>query len=108
MNWIALTSLDQLSEIDELSKIQPVMVFKHSTRCSISNMALSRVESKWKDDYNLKAFYLDLLSHRDVSDAISSRYKVTHQSPQAMLIVNGICTAHQSHSGINISELLNH
>lgn len=108
MNWIALTSLDQLSEIDELSKIQPVMIFKHSTRCSISNMALSRVESKWKDDYSVKAFYLDLLSHRDVSDAISTRYKVTHQSPQALLIVNGLCAVHQSHSGINVGELLNH
>lgn len=108
MNWIALTSLAQLSEIDELSKIQPVMLFKHSTRCSISNMALSRVESKWKDESGIKAYYLDLLNYRDVSDAISTHYKVTHQSPQALLIVNGICTAHQSHSGINISELLNH
>lgn len=108
MNWIALTSLDQLSEIDELSKIQPVMIFKHSTRCSISNMALSRVESKWNDETGVKAFYLDLLNYRDVSNAISSRYNVIHQSPQALLIINGKCTVHQSHSGINVNELLTH
>ncbi|HRD37210.1 MAG TPA: bacillithiol system redox-active protein YtxJ [Bacteroidia bacterium] len=108
MNWIALTSLDQLSEIDELSKIQPVMIFKHSTRCSISNMALSRVESKWNDETGVKAFYLDLLNYRDVSNAISSHYNVIHQSPQALLIINGKCTVHQSHSGINVNELLTH
>lgn len=108
MNRIRLTSTAQLNEINEASQLQPVLIFKHSTRCSISNMALSRVESKWQDDFSIKAYYLDLLNHRDVSDAISTRYQVTHQSPQALLIVNGICKAHQSHSGINIKELLQH
>lgn len=108
MNWIVLTSLSQLPEIDELSKNQLVLIFKHSTRCSISNMALNRLESKWKEDAGVKPFYLDLLNYRDVSDAISARYKVIHQSPQALIIVNGVCTLHQSHSGINLSELLTH
>jgi len=106
MNWIPLTSLSQLSEIDALSKNQAVLIFKHSTRCSISNMALGRLETKWDDSSEIKTFYLDLLKHRDVSNEIAERYRVTHQSPQALIISDGTCKFHQSHSEINAADLL--
>ncbi len=54
MLWHQLTDLSQLQHLKEISqeqsgKLRAVLIFKHSTRCSISNMALNRLESKWKD-----------------------------------------------------------
>lgn len=106
IQWLDLTNINQLSEIDHLSKSHKVLIFKHSTRCSISNMALGRLETKWDSRSDIKTFYLDLLKHRDVSNAIAERYHITHQSPQALIISNGTCILHQSHSEISAADLL--
>lgn len=108
MNWEKLITLDQLEDIDKISINQPVLIFKHSTRCSISSAALNRIERNWKEEYGaiLKVYYLDLLAHRDVSNAIAEKYNIIHQSPQALVITNGKCVYSQTHTQINLSELL--
>jgi bacillithiol system protein YtxJ len=111
MLWHKLTDISQLQDIQHLSKEQSsnglaVLLFKHSTRCSISSMALSRLESKWKDDEKIPTYYLDLLNHRDISNEIESMYSVEHASPQVLLIKNGKCVYHASHSAINAAEIL--
>jgi bacillithiol system protein YtxJ len=106
MNWIALTSESQLKDIIANSE-QPVMIFKHSTRCSISATALNRLERNWNDMEvaPLKAYYLDLLSYRPVSNQIASTLNVTHQSPQLLLIHQGKCVYNASHMDISYPEL---
>lgn len=110
MLWHKLSDIKQLKEIKdftiEQSAIgQTVLLFKHSTRCSISSMALNRLESKWKDNDKIPAYFLDLLNHRDISDEIASLFSVEHASPQVLLIRNGICIYHNSHNGISASEI---
>jgi bacillithiol system protein YtxJ len=106
MNWIALTSESQLKDIIANSE-QPVMIFKHSTRCSISATALNRLERNWNDMEvaPLKAYYLDLLSYRPVSNQIANTLNVTHQSPQLLLIHQGKCVYNASHMDISYPEL---
>jgi len=108
MNWQTLSAIDQLHQIDELSKTKNILIFKHSTRCSISDAALNRVERNWKaeDETSLMPFYLDLLKRRDVSNAIAQHYQIEHQSPQALIIKNGKCIFSQTHSAIRLEELL--
>ncbi len=106
MKWEVLNNLNQLNTIDLESKIGSVLVFKHSTRCSISDAALNRLERDWKDDYKIKPYYLDLIANRTISNAISEKYNIEHQSPQALLIVNGKCVYSESHSGIRVSDIL--
>lgn len=111
MLWHQLTDINQLHDILELSKEQSskkltVLLFKHSTRCSISSMALNRFENKWKDDETIKTYYLDLLNYRDVSNEIASLLNIEHASPQVLLIQNGKCFYHNSHNGINVTEIL--
>ncbi len=108
MNWNKLESVDQLKTIDEESKDKKVLILKHSTRCSISSTALDRLERNWKeeDSRKIKPYYLDLLAHRGISNEISSTYKVLHQSPQVLLIANGICIYHASHLDINYNEIM--
>jgi bacillithiol system protein YtxJ len=108
MNWNKLTDLHQLETIDEESKATKVMILKHSTRCSISDAALGRLERKWKneDEAQVKPYYLDLIAYRNISNAIAERYHVQHESPQALIIVNGKCVFSQTHMGIDLNEIL--
>lgn len=107
MNWNNLQSLEQLEEIDQLSESQPVIIFKHSTRCSISAASLDRLERKWDDEemQNCLPFFLDLIRHREVSNAIAKKYSMPHQSPQVLVIRQGKCTFEASHFGINYQEV---
>lgn len=111
MLWHQLTDIGQLQNLIHSSQEQSangltVLIFKHSTRCSISSMALSRLESRWKDDEKIQTWYLDLLAHRDISNEIASVFNVEHASPQVLLIKNGRCFYHNSHNGISVPDIL--
>ncbi len=105
MNWIPLTSEDQLSEISMHSAERPQVIFKHSTRCSISSMALSRLERAESSDA-VDFYFLDLIKYRPISAQIAEKFHVAHESPQVLLIKNGECSYDESHSGINMDEIL--
>lgn len=101
--WHNLSDVNILNEIDELSSKQPVMIFKHSTRCSISVMAKGTLDRNWTfTDEELKPYYLDLLNYRNISNEIERRYSVTHASPQVLIIKNGKCINNTSHSNITV------
>jgi bacillithiol system protein YtxJ len=108
MNWNNLEKASQLEAINEESKNIPVMLFKHSTRCSISDMAINRIQSNWKDTDNqhIKPYYLDLIAHRDISNLIAQQYGIEHQSPQVLIISNGECIYHESHTNIRYNDVM--
>lgn len=104
--WIALTTLEQLSEIEALSKTKTQIIFKHSTRCGISRMVLKQFEADYNvTENNLDLHYLDLLNYRNISNDIASKFQIMHESPQLLVIKNGIVVAHESHGGINDLDL---
>ena len=105
MEWIELNSKEQVDAIASDVSNQLHLIFKHSTRCSISSMALSRLESAWANN-SIKPYFLDLLVHRDVSDYIAEKFSVWHESPQAILIKNGECLLDSSHIGIDYNEIV--
>ncbi len=100
MNWLELTDPAQLDEIDRLSASRPVLIFKHSTRCSISAAAHARLERSNAPEQLEPAFLLDLLRYRGLSNAIEARYGIEHASPQVLIIRNGRCVFDTSHFGI--------
>lgn len=104
MNWIELTDMAQLDAIIEESKTQPVVIFKHSIRCSISTMAKGRLERS-EEPQGVKFYYLDLINHRDISNKVAEVFQVHHESPQILLIKNGECTYEESHNGISMEEI---
>ena len=105
MDWISLTSSSQLADIIEKSKHQPQLIFKHSTRCSISSMAKNRLERTTPPE-NIDFYYLDLISYRELSTKIAEDFDVFHESPQVILIKNGECSYDESHSGINMDDII--
>ena len=104
--WLPLTSVDQLETIAEQSKTKTQFVFKHSTRCGISRMVMSQFESAYDIDINADLHYLDLLNYRDVSNEVGYKFQVMHQSPQLIVIKNGVAVAHDSHGAINEMDLM--
>jgi bacillithiol system protein YtxJ len=105
MNWIHLTTEEQLENIKLKSATNPQVIFKHSTTCSISKMAFSRFERADAPD-SIDFYYLDLLTYRPISNAIAEVFQVHHESPQILLIKNGECVYDESHYGIMMDELL--
>ena len=105
INWIPLKDLGQLNEILILSNEKLVVIFKHSTSCSISRMALKQFENEFDLEDKVDAYFLDLLEYRDISNEIASRFNVYHQSPQLLLIKEGKSVYDVSHSDIDAGEL---
>jgi bacillithiol system protein YtxJ len=107
INWIELTDLSQLTQIEAVSNEKPVVIFKHSTRCSISRMALKQFEREFDLENVVDAYFLDLIAHRDISNEIANKFNVYHESPQLILIKNGKAVYDVSHSDITVEGLKN-
>ena len=107
MKWIPLTTDTQLDEIVGQSATKPVVIFKHSKRCSISSTALSRLERAWNADAT-PAYYLDLIAYRPISTAIAEKFDIEHQSPQVLVIKNGDCIYAATHWDIAFDEINQH
>lgn len=106
--WKTLSNLEDWKLALEKSTQKPVLIFKHSTRCSISQMALDRMNRKWDEAYGqqLDVYYLDLIAHRDVSNQIAADTAVIHESPQALLLKNGQCLYYESHQAIQWDPII--
>ena len=103
INWIGLNSVDQISEIVEQSSAKLQVIFKHSIRCGISSAVIKQLEKAWDlEEAPVDMYYLDLIRNRSVSDQVASELNIWHESPQLIVIKNGVVVAHGSHSGAEI------
>ena len=107
INWIQLTDISQLEIAEMESQQQLVAILKHSTRCGISRMVLRQFESSYDipEDAEIKLYFLDLLSHRDISNEIAARFKVRHESPQLIVLQHKKVVHHSSHQDIDVENL---
>ena len=104
--WLPLTQSDQLTDLQKASHEQPVLIFKHSTTCSISVAAKGKIERQWADSgLTVPISYLDLLRFRPLSAQIAEQFGIRHESPQLLLIKDGECRYDASHMGIRLSDV---
>lgn len=103
--WRQLNDMVQVDGILAKDSVRPQLIFKHSTRCNISSMALQRFEREWDADTDADIWYLDLLQYRMISSAIAERSGVVHQSPQAILFFKGEVIHDASHSSISAPQI---
>lgn len=104
MEWINLRSENQLDELITKSATRPQIIFKHSTRCSISAVAKNRLD-KEKAPEEMDFYYLDLINFRSLSNKVAAIFKVYHESPQVLVIKNGECIYDESHMGISMKAI---
>lgn len=104
IHWIPLQRPEQLDTIVADSHSRPQVIFKHSTRCSVSSMVLNRLE---RDDQpsSMDFYLLDLLSYRPISNEIAERFHVHHESPQIIIIKMGEAIFDESHLAIQMDEI---
>ncbi len=107
MKWNRLCTLEQLESLHQASQRQPIVIFKHSTRCSISAFAKKRFEAGWSVEESVaQAWLLDLIAFRELSNAIAARYGVAHESPQVILLSEGRAIYDVSHLDIQPEEIV--
>lgn len=106
LKWMTLETSADLAALDRQSFEMPVIIFKHSSRCAISRMALQLFERTYSGKKE-SAFLLNVLESRPLSDAIAMQYGTKHESPQILLIQKGCCIYSKSHSDIDAAEVQN-
>ncbi|MEZ5289022.1 MAG: bacillithiol system redox-active protein YtxJ [Vicinamibacterales bacterium] len=101
-----LTSASELDAGVDRSSATPVLFFKHSHTCGRSAMALSEVaDFLVAPEGPVEAYLIDVREHRDVSNAIASRFGIRHESPQALLLHHGTVAWHGSHFRVTAEAL---
>ncbi len=106
INWRHITTPAQIDAIAKRSSEVPCVIYKHSTRCSLSSIARYRLESEWSiPDSELETYFLDLIQFRDVSAYVAERFQVYHESPQVILVSNGECVYEESHLDISFTDI---
>jgi bacillithiol system protein YtxJ len=107
MKWSELSSVDQIDQIRKESIENPILIFKYSSRCSLSRLALDRLERSWKETEmpGIKSYFLDLITYREISNRISHEFDVEHESPQILIIENEKSIYDKSHMGIDYQEI---
>ena len=98
--FIDLDSHEKLEALFQASHQQPVVIFKHSSTCGISAGVYREVESV-EADVNIVV----VQRNRDISNAISQRTGIRHESPQAIVLVNGSPVYYASHWDIEPSQI---
>lgn len=103
LKWHALENIVLFNAAIKENNDQVIYLFKHSTRCSISSMAKARLEGlDLPADY---FYYLDLIAFREISNTLALELAVEHQSPQLIILKNGVTLGVLSHNGINKSNI---
>ncbi len=105
-NWVSIKTLKDLDVVFQKANQTPVIFFKHSTRCSISNMAFSRLDREELFETIKPAYYIDVLLNRDVSNSISEKTKIFHESPQAIILFKEAVVYAESHSNIRLNQIV--
>lgn len=107
-----MTTLKQLADLPALqaaiaeSRERPVLIFKHSRTCGISCEAFDELHAHLADggaaaSYNL----ITVQHHRSVSDAATTLFGLRHETPQAILLKDGVPVWNASHFRITAGEL---
>lgn len=108
MEWTEIDSPEIITSIKNDTSGKLFLIFKHSTRCSISSMAKSRLERNWISEIPIsQLFYLDIIRYRSISNQLAEEFSVVHESPQVIVMKNGEVIYTASHNSISPQTILN-
>ena len=106
LTWIVLNRSEQLDSILRGSNSRLMIIFKHSSRCGISSMILNDFTRNYKlSDDSAELYFLDIIKENELSNEVSIRYGVVHESPQLIVIKDEKVIHHASHFRIDAKKL---
>jgi bacillithiol system protein YtxJ len=103
--YVLIESREQLEEV--LDGYERLLLFKHSTRCPVSAQAFDELQRFLNTDAGRRvpAAVVHVIEQREVSNAVSERFGIRHESPQVMWIKEGKVCWHTSHSNITAEKI---
>lgn len=102
----ALQTLDEAKTALERSQSHPLFVFKHSDNCGISARALRETETFLETcELPIEARLVVVQEAREASNFFAERLGVEHETPQAMLVINGVVRWEDSHSRLKAERI---
>lgn len=106
----SLTPIHDVASLDAAiaeSRERPVLLFKHSRHCGTSFEALDELQAHIDGARPGSAAYkvITVQTHRPVSDAVSQRFGIRHETPQAILLRDGKVIWNASHFRITASQI---
>lgn len=105
ISWQKIESTDDVDRLFKDSETSKQLIFKHSTRCPVSSMALKKLEREWDMQREIVPHFLDLLSYRQVSAYVETVTGIQHESPQAIVLFQRKVIYHNSHQFIDLRSL---
>lgn len=94
-----------LERLLERSKTDSVLIFKHSTQCSISSEVYAEFLRFAGPADGLTCGLVLVIENRELSNTIASRLGVRHESPQAIVVRDGQPAWNASHWSISADSL---
>lgn len=97
--WKHLETENDFEKALQESTLRPVVIFKHSTSCGISNHKFFDMQEDWAaSPEQIGFYYLDLLAFRPISNLVAEKMRVIHQSPQVLVIKDRQVLGNSSHA----------
>ena len=96
-----IKTINQLNNINSDNYI----IFKHSNTCGISLHAYDQI-TEFLALNKIDTYMVIVQDNRDLSDFISKKYGIKHESPQVILIKNGAVEDTKSHYDITLNYLI--
>ena len=98
-----LTSEQQANEL--IDSERPAWLLKHSATCPISAGAIRQFRQYVEDHSGEAAGVVTVQDHKPVSEHITDRLGVRHETPQLFLVRGGEPLWHTSHSAVTAKAM---
>jgi monothiol bacilliredoxin len=94
-----------LPEIGSLMDRDIVVLFKHSSTCSVSWAAHAHVTRFQERNPQVPVYFVSVQKDRAASQQIAQRLNVRHESPQIIVLRRGVVSSVASHGAITEEQL---
>lgn len=93
---------------EQLDRPGPRVLYKHSPHCFVSMGARRRILELVERQPDLPIYEVDVIHDRVTSNEAEARYGIRHESPQAIVFVDGRLVWHGSHGAVTVGAILEH
>ncbi|MFP8488691.1 bacillithiol system redox-active protein YtxJ [Gracilimonas sp. Q87] len=106
-NWNVIPGKETLNSLLDRSKMHPQVIYKHSSRCSVSYLTKEELEHHMDLLSNrANMHFINVIEQRELSNYLAERLNIRHESPQVLLLKDGRVTWNASHWNIKGKEIL--
>lgn len=92
-------------DLDAVLEAPLLVLYKHSPSCGASRWARTEMERFLDEHPDTPVVLIDVVMQRSLSGRIADALDVRHQSPQVIVVRDGVATWHASHGDVRADLL---